>query len=101
MEREVRNGTNKLKGTANSVGPGLCGGLKKIFANDVACQGVSSPAYSAGLMDNVTPAGTTASAIAEATKHIKNAAEKCPQTTIVAGGFRYVVNSLTGKVHSN
>ena len=75
--------------------------MKKLFNNDVACQGVSGPAYSAGLMDNVTPAGTTASAIAEATKHIKNAAEKCPQTTIVAGGFRYVVNSLTGKVHSN
>jgi len=74
-------------GTANSVGPGLCSGLKKLFSNDVACQGVSSPAYSAGLVDNVTPAGTTASAIAEATKHIKNAAEKCPQTTIVAGGF--------------
>ncbi|KAE9988153.1 hypothetical protein EG327_003475 [Venturia inaequalis] len=74
-------------GTPNSVGPGLCSGLKKLFAGDVACQGVSGPAYSAGLMDNVTPKGTKNSAIAEAQKHIKNAASKCPQTTIVSGGF--------------
>ncbi|KAF2430315.1 cutinase [Tothia fuscella] len=74
-------------GTPNSVGQGLCSGLKKLFPGEVACQGVSGPAYSAGLMDNVTPAGTTASAIAEATKHFKTAAEKCKSTTIVAGGF--------------
>ncbi|QDS77950.1 hypothetical protein FKW77_001513 [Venturia effusa] len=74
-------------GTPNSVGPGLCSGLKKLFSNDVACQGVSGPAYSAGLMDNVTPKGTTASAIAKCQEHIKTAASKCPQTTIVSGGF--------------
>jgi hypothetical protein len=51
-------------------------------------------------MDNVTPAGTTASAIAEATKHIKNAAEKCKDTTIVAGGFRCVVEPRIDKYRS-
>ncbi|KAF2667705.1 cutinase [Microthyrium microscopicum] len=74
-------------GTTNSVGPGLCKGLKANFANDVACQGVSSPAYTAGLIDNFSVKGTTASAIAEATKHFTDAATRCPQTIMVAGGF--------------
>lgn len=90
LERRIGNMTDFSQGSPNSVGPGLCSGLKKLFSNDVACQGVSGPAYSAGLMDNVTPKGTTASAIAEAQKHIKSAIEKCPSTTVVAGGFRYV-----------
>ncbi|KAF2400705.1 cutinase-domain-containing protein [Trichodelitschia bisporula] len=70
-----------------SMGPAVCSGLKQKFgAGNVACQGVGG-AYSAGLMDNVTPAGTTAGAIAEATKMFTTAASKCPQTTIVAGGY--------------
>jgi len=79
--------TNNM-GLATSVGPGICKGLKSLFSNDVACQGVSAPAYSAGLVDNVSPKGTTASAIAEATKHYNTANTKCPNTVIVTGGYR-------------
>jgi len=70
-----------------SMGPAVCSGLKsKLGAGNVACQGVGG-AYSAGLADNVAPAGTTAGAIAEATKMFTMADSKCPQTTIVAGGY--------------
>jgi hypothetical protein len=41
------------------------------------------------------PKGTSDSAIAEATKHIKSVAAKCPNTVIVAGGFRYVTISYS------
>ncbi|TID15288.1 hypothetical protein E6O75_ATG08541 [Venturia nashicola] len=69
-----------------SMGPAVCKGLKSKFSNDVACQGVGG-AYKAGLADNVAPAGTTAGAIAEATKMFTEAHQKCPQTKIVAGGY--------------
>jgi cutinase len=69
------------------MGPAVCSGLKaKLGAGSVACQGVGG-AYSAGLMDNVAPAGTTAAAVAEATKMFTTADSKCPQTLIVAGGY--------------
>jgi len=78
--------TNNM-GLATSVGPSICRGLKTMFSNDVACQGVSSPAYTAGLMDNVSIKGTSSSAIAEATKHYNTASTKCPNTLIVTGGY--------------
>jgi len=69
-----------------SMGPVVCSGLKKNFPDQVACQGVGG-AYSAGLAENVAPAGTTAGAIAEATKMFTTANTKCPQAVIVAGGY--------------
>jgi cutinase len=58
------------------MGPATCSGLKgKLGAANVACQGVGG-AYSAGLADNTKPAGTTAGAIAEATKMFTNANSK-------------------------
>jgi cutinase len=59
-----------------SMGPAVCTGLKgKLGAGNVACQGVGG-AYSAGLMDNVSASGTTAGAIAEATKMFTEAQSK-------------------------
>jgi len=70
-----------------SMGPATCNGLKgKLGAENVACQGVGG-AYSAGLADNVSASGTTAGAIAEATKMFTQAQSKCPNTLIVAGGY--------------
>jgi len=70
-----------------SMGPVVCSGLKsKIGAGSVACQGVGGP-YTAGLIENVSAKGTTDAAIGEAQKMFKMAAEKCPQATIVAGGY--------------
>jgi len=69
-----------------SMGPTVCSGLKKNFPNEVACQGVGG-AYSAGLAENVMPAGTTAGAITEATNMFTTASTKCPQAILVAGGY--------------
>jgi cutinase len=72
------------------MGPVTCSGLKAKFPGQVACQGVGQP-YSAGLAENVAPAGTTPAAIGEATKMFTMTHSKCPQSIIVAGGYRYVL----------
>jgi cutinase len=72
------------------MGPAVCSGLKqKLGAGSVACQGVGG-AYSAGLMDNVSAKGTSEAAIKEAQAMFNLAQSKCPQSTIVAGGYRFV-----------
>jgi cutinase len=70
-----------------SMGPLVCSGLKKTYgAERVACQGVGSP-YTASLMDNVSPKGTTDAAIKEATRMFTTANSKCPNSIIVFGGY--------------
>lgn len=71
------------------MGPIVCKGLQTSYPDRVACQGVGAP-YSAGIMDNVQPKGTTASAIGEATKMFKMADSKCPSAKIAFGGYRFV-----------
>lgn len=71
------------------MGPIVCKGLQQAYADRVACQGVGAP-YSAGIMDNVQPKGTTAAAIGEATKMFKMADIKCPSSVILFGGYRFV-----------
>ncbi|KAF2430444.1 cutinase-domain-containing protein [Tothia fuscella] len=69
-----------------TMGPIVCKGLKENYPDKVACQGVGG-AYSAGILDNVQPKGTTAAAISEATKMFTQASTKCPNALLTFGGY--------------
>lgn len=65
----------------------MAGTLKSKYSS-VWVQGVGG-AYTAGIAQNVGQAGTSQGAINEAAKMFNLAQQKCPNTPIVAGGYRY------------
>jgi cutinase len=71
------------------IGGSVCAGLKAKLPGKVGCQGVGG-GYKAKLQDNANPKGTSASGTAEAVKMFQTAVQKCPQSGIVFGGYRYV-----------
>ncbi|GAB7363418.1 hypothetical protein MBLNU230_g3695t1 [Neophaeotheca triangularis] len=75
-------------GNLGTLGGPVCDGLKRAYGSgNVACQGVGG-SYRATLAGNSFPEGTPSAAYDEAIGLFNTAASRCPNTVIVAGGYR-------------
>ncbi|GAB7365922.1 hypothetical protein MBLNU230_g7250t1 [Neophaeotheca triangularis] len=80
-------GSTELGNMGATIGPQSCSRAKsELGSSNVACQGVGG-AYTASLTPNALSDGTTRAAIREATSLFEQAANDCPETTIIAGGY--------------
>jgi cutinase len=79
-----------------STGPIVASALKRKYGQ-VWIQGVGSP-YSAGMIENTLPDGTTKGAIDEAAKMFNQAHEKCPDVPIVSGGYSQGTAVIAGAI---
>ncbi|KAL2760098.1 carbohydrate esterase family 5 protein [Sodiomyces alcalophilus JCM 7366] len=70
----------------SSAGPSVARGLEAEYGNDLWVQGVGSP-YEAELAPNLLPAGTNRAAIDEGKRLFTMAHTKCPNSSVVAGGY--------------
>ncbi|KAK4184184.1 family 5 putative carbohydrate esterase [Podospora australis] len=74
-------------GNLGSLGPKVADALEAKFGeNNVWIQGVGG-AYTAGLLDNLLPKGTTNGAINEMKSLLTRANTLCPKAKVVAGGY--------------
>ncbi|TID22115.1 putative cutinase 3 [Venturia nashicola] len=88
-----------------TIGPPVCKGLKDIYGEKLGCDGLG-PAYSGGLLDNVSEKGTTDAAITEGVKIFAFAHTKCPDSVLLFGGYSQgaavmhnVISSLPPEIH--
>lgn len=80
----------RAKGTG--VGPALAAALEGVYGDDIWVQGVGGP-YWAGLTPNLLPKGTNQESIDEAKRLFTMANTKCPDSTVVTGGYRFVTQT--------
>ncbi|KAG8623082.1 hypothetical protein KVT40_008058 [Elsinoe batatas] len=94
-------GSTEPGNLGDSGGPQVCDGLKARYGSaNVACQGIGG-AYTAGLLENLLPAGTSNDAINEGLRLFNLANTKCPSTIIVGGGYSQgaaVIHGLAKKL---
>lgn len=88
MEQGTRSRADYLY-QGGSTGPALTGTLEDNL-DSLWVQGVGGP-YDAALGDNMLPKGTSQEAIDEAIRLFTLAHEKCPEASIVTGGYRYII----------
>ncbi|KAF1808914.1 putative cutinase 3 [Eremomyces bilateralis CBS 781.70] len=81
-----------------TVGPVTCSGLKiTLGLGSVGCQGVG-PQYRASVGDNLLPAGTSSAAINNAVSLFETASRRCPDATLVFGGYSQGAAVMHGAV---